>query len=253
MVQTDNDWPLRVSPEIPGRPSYPPVKRALEYGIALVLLVLSAPVILLAALLLKLTSPGPAFYWQVRLGKNGRPFHLVKIRTMIHDCEKTSGPRWSSGRRDPRVTPVGRFLRLTHLDELPQLWNVLRGDMCLVGPRPERPEFVARLANEIPHYRERLRVHPGLTGLAQVQLPADTDVASVRRKLAYDLHYIRHMGFWLDLRLLSCTGVRMAGVPISIITRLFFIPSQDVVEHDSPSSRPAPSPCPSCNPCPEAR
>ena len=106
----------------------------------------------------------------MRLGKNGRPFRLHKIRTMRHDCEKATGPRWAVP-GDPRITPLGRFLRQTHLDELPQLWNVLRGEMSLVGPRPERPEFVPDLEQAIPHYRDRLLVRPGVTGLAQVQLP----------------------------------------------------------------------------------
>ena len=132
--------------------------------------------------------------------RDGRPFTLFKIRTMAHDCEKASGARWSTP-GDPRITRVGAFLRKTHLDELPQLWNVLRGDMSLVGPRPERPEFTPLLEQVVPHYRDRLAVRPGVTGLAQVQLPADTDLDSVRRKLAYDLYYIRHLNGWLDLRL----------------------------------------------------
>jgi lipopolysaccharide/colanic/teichoic acid biosynthesis glycosyltransferase len=200
----------------------------LESVLALVLLLLSAPVILAAALLVKLTSKGPAFYSQVRLGKGGRPFKMHKIRTMVHDCERLTGPRWAAP-GDPRITTVGRFLRRTHIDELPQLWNVLRGEMSLVGPRPERPELVPPLEQAIPHYRDRLLVRPGVTGLAQVQLPADTDLASVRYKLAYDLYYLRHVGLWLDLRLMLCTGVHMLGVPFHVLCRLFHMPERDVI------------------------
>jgi len=204
-------------------------KGVLDFVVALILFVLSVPVIFVAGLVVKLTSPGPIFYSQVRLGKNGRLFKVYKIRTMTRDCEKKSGPCWATP-SDPRITPVGRFLRRTHLDELPQLWNVLRGEMSLVGPRPERPEFVPALEQAIPHYRDRLLVRPGVTGLAQVQLPADTDMDSVRRKLAYDLYYIRHLGLWLDLRLILCTGVRMLGLPFHLLGLIFCLPRRDVVE-----------------------
>jgi len=226
--RADCPGPALVPP--PPRKWYLFLKSVLEYGMALVLLTLSSPVIFLAALLVKLTSAGPVFYHQVRLGKNGRHFRLYKIRTKVHNCEKVSGPRWAVP-NDPRITPVGRCLRRTHLDELPQLWNVLRGEMALVGPRPERPEFVPALEKAIPHYRDRLLIRPGLTGLAQVQLPADTDLGSVRRKLAYDLYYICHLGPWLDLRLLLCTGVHVLGVPYPILTRLFRMPRREVVEN----------------------
>src|SRR5207253_4196733 len=142
----------------------------------------------------------PVFYSQIRLGRGGKPFAIYKIRTMTHNCEKVSGAQWSTP-GDARITPVGRFLRKTHLDELPQLWNVLRADMSLVGPRPERPEFVPKLEHALPRYRDRLAVRPGVSGLAQVQLPPDTDLASVRRKLAHDLFYVERMSFWLDLRI----------------------------------------------------
>ena len=193
------------------------------------LLVLAAPVMLLTALAVKLTSPGPVLYSQTRVGKGGRPFTLYKIRSMTHDCEKHSGARWSTP-GDSRVTPLGAFLRKTHLDELPQLWNVLRGDMSLVGPRPERPEFIPALERAVPHYRDRLAVRPGVTGLAQVQLPPDTDLGSVRRKVAYDLYYIRYRGLWLDLRLIACTAVHMAGVPYRALCLLFSMPRTEAVE-----------------------
>jgi lipopolysaccharide/colanic/teichoic acid biosynthesis glycosyltransferase len=220
-------------PEIPAAPPppgwYARCKPVLDFTASLVLLVLAGPVILLAAALVKLTSRGPAFYSQTRVGKDGRLFTLYKIRSMKHDCEKTSGARWSTP-GDPRVTRLGAFLRKTHLDELPQLWNVLKGDMSLVGPRPERPEFIPVLERAIPHYRDRLAVRPGVTGLAQVQLPPDTDMDSVRRKLACDLYYIRRLNGWLDFRLIACTAVRMLGVPYHVITRAFGLPKKDAAE-----------------------
>jgi lipopolysaccharide/colanic/teichoic acid biosynthesis glycosyltransferase len=142
---------------------------------------------------------------------------------MVHNCEKWSGPLWSVV-GDPRVTPTGRILRRLHVDELPQLWNVLRGEMSLVGPRPERPEIVAALEKAIPRYRERLRVCPGVSGLAQVQLPPDTDLHSVRRKLACDLYYVERGSFWLDLRLLLCTSCYLARIPYSFSRRLLRLP-----------------------------
>src|SRR5262249_48162069 len=155
-----------------------------EVFAALALFVLTAPVTLLAMLLVRLTSRGPAIYVQRRVGRGGREFRIYKIRSMYHDCERKSGACWAS-KHDPRVTPLGRVLRRTHFDELPQLWNVLRGDMSLIGPRPERPEFVDKLACAIPRYRERLWILPGVTGFAQVQLPADTDLESVQLKVTY--------------------------------------------------------------------
>jgi lipopolysaccharide/colanic/teichoic acid biosynthesis glycosyltransferase len=204
-------------------------KAALDFIIALALLVLTAPLILLAMLLVKLTSPGPALYSQTRLGRHGRPFTLYKVRTMAHDCESLTGPRWSVP-GDSRVTAVGRWLRRTHLDELPQLWNVLRGEMSLVGPRPERPEFVPRLEQAVPHYRKRLQVRPGVTGLAQVQLPPDSDLDSVRLKTAYDLHYVCGLHPLLDLRIAWATLLKLAGVPFDRLRAIFRLPRRDVVE-----------------------
>jgi lipopolysaccharide/colanic/teichoic acid biosynthesis glycosyltransferase len=150
---------------------------------------------------------------------------------MVHNCESLTGPRWSIP-GDPRVTPVGWFLRASHLDELPQLLNVLRGEMSLVGPRPERPEFLPELERKLPAYPLRLALRPGVTGLAQVQLPPDTSVGSVRRKLAHDLYYIRHLGPWLDLRLLLCTALYVIGVPFGVAGRLLAVPGRDQVEED---------------------
>ncbi len=148
---------------------------------------------------------------------------------MIHKAESLTGPRWSLP-GDPRITRIGNFLRLTHLDELPQLLNVLRGHMSLIGPRPERPEFLPELEREMPGYRQRLSVRPGVTGLAQVQLPPDSDVDSVRRKLAYDLFYVQRISPWLDVRLLICTGFYALGVPYSTLGRWFRIPKLEEVE-----------------------
>jgi lipopolysaccharide/colanic/teichoic acid biosynthesis glycosyltransferase len=205
------------------------LKTVAEFSAAVVIFVFAAPVILICAVLVRLTSRGPAFYSQTRLGLDGRPYSIYKLRTMYHNCEKVSGVKWSTA-GDARITPLGHFLRRTHLDELPQLINVLRGDMSLVGPRPERPEFVPALEKALPHYRDRLRVRPGVTGLAQIQLPADTDLESVRRKLAYDLYYVRNMGPWLDLRILAGTALKVFGVPFEQIRMVFFVPRRETVE-----------------------
>jgi lipopolysaccharide/colanic/teichoic acid biosynthesis glycosyltransferase len=154
---------------------------------------------------------GPAVYTQTRVGRGGRVFTLYKVRTMYHDCESLTGPRWSTP-GDPRVTPVGRVLRKLHLDELPQLWNVLRGDMSLVGPRPERPEIVKQLREQIVGYDRRHRVKPGITGFAQIHLPPDTCVRSVKNKLAYDLYYIRHRTAGMELFVLFATALKMFGL-----------------------------------------
>ncbi len=207
------------------------LKTGMDFVAALALLLLTAPILLIAMVLVKLTSRGPALYSQTRLGRLGKPFTIYKLRTMIHDCESLTGARWSTP-GDGRITPVGRWLRKTHLDELPQLWNVLRGDMSLVGPRPERPEFVPHLEMAIPHYRERLLLRPGVTGLAQVQQPPDTNLVSVRIKLAYDLHYVQNLGFWLDVRITLGTACKMLGVPFHAIRWSLSLPSKEAVESD---------------------
>jgi exopolysaccharide biosynthesis polyprenyl glycosylphosphotransferase len=181
-------------------------KRAFDFGFALILLVLTAPLVLLLAVLIKLTSRGPAFYSQVRLGRNGRPYALYKLRTMTHNCERESGPQWST-QGDPRVTALGRFLRRSHLDELPQLWNVLRGDMSLVGPRPERPMYVEQFRASIPRYMLRHHVKSGMTGWEQVNgLRGDTPL---ERRIEYDLHYIKNWSLGFDVKILALTVARV--------------------------------------------
>ena len=164
-------------------------KRVIDIALALALIIATLPILVIALALVALTSRGPVIYRQVRTGLGHRQFLIYKIRTMFHDCERHTGPRWSTT-NDPRVTPIGRILRRTHLDELPQLWNVLQGEMSLIGPRPERPEIIVELEKLLPDYARRLEVRPGVTGLAQINLPPDTDHDSVRRKLILDLHYI---------------------------------------------------------------
>ena len=215
--------------DLPGTGWYAVAKMAIDCTAALLLLTVAAPIILVAALLVKLTSRGPAFYSQVRLGRNGRPYRIYKLRSMYQNCEQKNGPQWATA-RDPRITPVGRFLRASHLDELPQLWNVLRGDMSLVGPRPERPEISVALDRVVPHYRARLLVRPGLSGLAQVQLPPDTDLASVRLKLSYDLYYVQYQSLWLDVRLMLATGLYLLRLPFTVTRWLLAVPSGETVE-----------------------
>lgn len=214
-------------------------RRAVDVVIASVSLVALTPLLLVVALLIKATSRGPVFYRQTRVGlerrtserraepilagprdrrrserrlspAHGYPFRIVKFRTMVADAE-ASGPRWST-QNDPRITPVGRVLRATRLDETPQFWNVLRGDMSIVGPRPERPFFVDQFVERIPRYRERLRVRPGITGQAQVTLAYDSSIDDVVRKLEQDLLYIEQRSMQRDLLILFRTvGVVLTG------------------------------------------
>jgi lipopolysaccharide/colanic/teichoic acid biosynthesis glycosyltransferase len=186
-------------------------RAAADLGFAALLAVPALPVALLCVLLVRLTSRGPAIYTQTRVGRGGRVFTFYKIRTMYHDCERQTGPTWCRP-GDPRITPVGRVLRKLHLDELPQLWNVLKGDMSLIGPRPERPEIVAKLRESIPGYDRRHAVKPGITGFAQIHLPPDSCLRSVRNKLVYDLFYIRHQTPALGLFILLATGLKLLGL-----------------------------------------
>jgi len=213
-------------------------KRLLDVCIAFIMLVLLAPVMLIVAVLVKLTSRGPIIFRQTRVGLNlrtpgvdrrqqrgplpegqidrripgsdrrtafhyGRHFTLYKFRTMRTDAEKNGAQFAVKG--DARITPIGRFLRKTRLDELPQLWNVLKGEMSLVGPRPERPEFIQGLSEQIPRYVDRLGLQPGLTGVAQILNGYDNEIESFRRKVAFDLHYLQHCSPWNDFKILVRT------------------------------------------------
>jgi exopolysaccharide biosynthesis polyprenyl glycosylphosphotransferase len=180
------------------------LRRGLDLLAGLSLLLLAAPVILAAAIAIKLESPGPVFYRQERVGLGGRRFTLFKLRSMVVDAEAAGAPRWATA-GDARVTRVGRIIRLSRIDELPQVLNVLRGDMSLVGPRPERPEFVAQLEEAIPHYAERAMVKPGITGWAQVNYPYGASVEDAREKLSYDLYYVKRRSLFLDLLIVIAT------------------------------------------------
>lgn len=203
---------------------YTSCKSAADCLLAGVLLVLSAPFMIVAMILVKLTSRGPVIYTQMRSGYQGETFRMYKIRSMMDKCEDKTGPQWAKP-HDPRITRVGWMLRYSHIDELPQLWNVLRGEMSLIGPRPERPEIVGKLEQEFPSYRQRLLVRPGITGLAQIQLPPDTDLESVRRKLLCDIHYVQQLSLLLDLKILLATPLRLLGIPFGLLQHAMRIPS----------------------------
>jgi sugar transferase (PEP-CTERM system associated) len=180
------------------------VRRVLSIVISLVGLILALPLIPFIVLAIHFDSKGPIFYTQTRVGKGGRNFKVVKFRTMQEDAEAATGPKWA-GDRDPRITRIGKFLRSSRLDEIPQLWCVLKGDMAFVGPRPERPEFIEILSKEIPYYGVRHMVRPGLTGWAQVRYKYGSTVADAREKLQYDLFYIKNASIGLDLLIMFQT------------------------------------------------
>ncbi len=180
------------------------VRRVISIAISLVGLILALPLFPLIMLAVRLDSKGPVFYAQTRVGKAGRIFKVVKFRTMRQDAEATNGPQWA-GDNDPRITRVGKFLRSSRLDEIPQLWCVLKGDMAFVGPRPERPEFIEWLSKEIPYYGVRHMVRPGLTGWAQVKYKYGSTVEDSREKLQYDLFYIKNASIGLDLLIMFLT------------------------------------------------
>jgi sugar transferase (PEP-CTERM system associated) len=173
------------------------VRRLLNFSVAFVGLLLSLPLIPLVVLAVKLSSPGPALYKQERVGRGGKIFYCYKFRSMRQDAEADTGATWATD-DDPRITRVGKFLRWMRLDEIPQLWCVLKGDMHFVGPRPERPEFVERLKKEIPYYEVRHMVRPGITGWAQVKYKYGNTVKDAREKLKYDLFYIKNASVGLD-------------------------------------------------------
>jgi exopolysaccharide biosynthesis polyprenyl glycosylphosphotransferase len=180
-------------------------RRVTDLIIACTLILVTLPFLAIFALTIKLDSSGPVFYQQERVGLGGRRFMLIKFRSMVRDAEPDGQPVWAA-ERDLRITRVGRFLRCTRLDELPQLFNVLRGDMSMIGPRPERPYFVDQLNKAIPSFSERLTVNPGITGWAQVKYPYTASVKDANTKLSYDLYYIRNRSIVLDFIILLCTA-----------------------------------------------
>lgn len=226
------DRSIAAAPQESGRLQsvYVNLKSIVERIVGLGVLLLAMPMIVICAVIVKWTSPGPAFYSQTRVGLRGKTFRMHKIRSMPHNCEAATGPVWSTP-DDPRVTRFGRFLRDTHLDELPQLLNVVTGDMSLIGPRPERPEMIGRIERSLPRYRERLQVKPGMTGLAQMQLPPDSNLASVRRKLAYDLQYVHEIGPWLDVRILMSTVLYCVGHFATALCRELTKSDRHAAEH----------------------
>lgn len=180
------------------------LKRLMDITLSTLLLLVTSPALLITAILIKLDSIGPVFYKQERSGLNGKIFRMLKFRTMYVDAEKHTGPVWST-KDDPRITRVGKYVRKFRLDEIPQSYNVLKGDMSFVGPRPERPFFVEQLAKEIPLYKRRLKVRPGITGWAQVKHKYDESIEDVKVKLRYDLFYIENMSLRMDFKIILRT------------------------------------------------
>ncbi len=180
------------------------IKRLMDIIISLVILLVTFPVTLLTSIAIKAESKGPVFYKQKRSGMGGKEFSIIKFRSMKQDAEKLTGPVWSQ-KNDPRITRVGRFIRKVRIDEIPQMFNILKGEMSLVGPRPERPFFVEKLAEEIPLYKKRLKVRPGVTGWAQVKHKYDENIEDVKTKLRYDLFYIENMSLRMDLKIIFRT------------------------------------------------
>lgn len=181
-------------------------KRVFDVILSAIGSVMVIPIIGFTALVIKIVSPGPIFYAQERVGLGGEVFKIYKLRTMALDAEKHTGPVWAK-ENDPRLIKFGKMIRKLHIDELPQLFNVLRGEMSIVGPRPERPLFVAELSGKISDYEKRINVKPGITGLAQVWHKYDETLADVRKKVKYDLLYIREMCLMVDLRILYRTMI----------------------------------------------
>lgn len=209
-------------------------KVVVERILGAILLVAAAPAIAVIVALVRITSSGSGIYKQIRLGKDGREFSIYKIRTMYQNAEESGTPQWATP-GDSRITPIGRLLRFLHLDELPQLANVALGQMSLIGPRPERPEFVSRLAQSVPNYLDRLAVLPGVTGLAQINLPADDSLESVRQKVVLDREYIQRATLGLDLRIFCCTLFRMTGLRHGVAPRIFGVECdpQSILSYES--------------------
>ncbi|MFA3784121.1 sugar transferase [Melioribacteraceae bacterium 4301-Me] len=173
------------------------IKRLMDIFLSLAVLLITLPITLITAVAIKIDSKGPILYAQERMGQGGKIFKIYKFRSMIKDAEKLTGPVWSS-KDDPRITKVGRFIRKFRIDEIPQMFNILKGDMSFVGPRPERPFFVEKLSKEIPYYKRRLKVRPGITGWAQVKHKYDETIDDVKEKLKYDFFYIENMSLKMD-------------------------------------------------------
>ena len=207
--QIDTKWLFSARLDL-AHPYYHGVKRLIDITASIAGLILSSPLLLFAVICIKLESDGPAFYSQVRSGRFNRPFTIYKLRTMVQNAEK-DGAQWAKT-GDSRITAIGKFLRKTRIDEIPQFWNVLKGEMSLVGPRPERPEFVKTLGEQIPFYGQRHLVKPGLTGWAQINYPYGASVEDALRKLTYDLYYVKRASIGLDLQILLRTvGAMMKG------------------------------------------
>jgi len=185
------------------------VKRIVDAIVVLLAMPVTLPLTLVLGWIVEHTSKGAAFYAQERVGLDGKIFRIYKLRTMRIDAEKETGPVWAVVGEDPRVTKIGRFLRKAHLDELPQLFNVLKGDMSIIGPRPERPFFVNKLTRELPEYQQRLKIKPGITGLAQVLQKADETFEDAEQKLSYDLVYIRTASWLTDFLIAIRTCMKM--------------------------------------------
>jgi len=179
-------------------------KRVFDFILSIIAIVLLGPILLIVAGVIKFTSPGPVFYAQERVGLNNKHFFMLKFRSMVPDAEVKSGPTWAT-ENDPRITPIGRFMRKSRIDELPQLFNVLKNEMSLVGPRAERPHFVDKFTETIPNYRVRHKVLPGITGEAQIFNGYDTCIDDVIRKVQYDLAYLKNMGFIYDIKIMFKT------------------------------------------------
>jgi lipopolysaccharide/colanic/teichoic acid biosynthesis glycosyltransferase len=226
---TERSGRTQVVPVRPRHVWYTPCKLVIDWLLALGMFIVALPILLAAAVAIRFGSPGPIFYCQTRVGRGGRSFRVIKLRTMVHNAERGTGAVWTRV-NDPRITPVGHFLRETHIDEFPQLINVLLGQMSLIGPRPERPEFVESLELTLPGYRERLNLRPGITGLAQLNLPPDTNLESVRQKLLHDLYYVREVSPWLDLRILGGTTVLLARAVLAGTRMILSVPSRDKVQ-----------------------
>jgi exopolysaccharide biosynthesis polyprenyl glycosylphosphotransferase len=180
------------------------IKRLMDITVSALILLGGAPLWIILGLIIRATSSGPAIYRQVRVGQNGKNYTMLKFRSMHSDAEKRAGPQWAT-EDDPRITPVGRFIRKTRLDEIPQFINVLKGEMSLVGPRPERPFFVEQLKKEIPWYVRRIKMKPGITGWAQVKHKYDSSIEDVKQKVLYDLYYFENMSLALDVKIILRT------------------------------------------------